>query len=858
MSEAERNMSTSAVLNGRMKLDSTAGPLRVTAGAVDVFVEGDGGELVALATCVQDDIIIPSDGSVTITAMTRLGGQVVPAGTVDAAAVASFTVRLDEGLGSLSSPLAGATPETFAGLFTSVALSAIERQHAQLVESAHNSRVVSDQFLESAMDRAAYSAQTLRSPIEGFDVDPLVGVMQLLGKTQKFSVSSPTAEELRKTPHQLRMIAHKSNLRFRTIQLPTGWEKESVTPFLGFLVGTDGIETPVALVRKGRNYTIQGPNDVSSRRITADEISRLTDTAVEFYTPFDAGRPATLRDVIRVALISTKSSWVLTVVMAIGVTMFGLITPILTNAVIGTFIPQDRKNMIISAGVALILAAVAIFLFSMVQNYAISRTSQLSTRNLQSAFWDRLISLPAEFFRGFNSGELAVRAMAIDSLSSILSVQVVSAVLTAFFGILYVVEMLYYDILLGIVGLIFLLLTLVVLVWAFIASSKQQSAQLDSQMDANGWLVQMLNGLSKIRIANAEDRLVAKYIESLRKSIVAQSKVTVVSGWLSSWFVFAAIGAPALFYFIIYRQWTGDLPPIATATYLAFYSAFSIAFGAIAGLSSPMASMSNLTPMYRLLTPMMEAVPETSGDRHDPGDLLGGIELRNIQFRYAPDSPLILRGLSMSIKPGELVALVGPTGAGKSTITRLLLAFETPEQGQILFDGQDLASLDPTLVRRQMGVVMQSGRITRASVLKNIMGDLSTDEETAWEAAKAAAVADDIRAMPMGMHTLVDPSNISGGQAQRLLIARSLVTKPRIMIMDEATSALDNSAQAQVTEAVSQLNATRIVIAHRLSTIRSADRIIVLDQGIAVQSGTFDELMSAPGLFQDLVKRQVA
>jgi ABC-type bacteriocin/lantibiotic exporter with double-glycine peptidase domain len=418
--------------------------------------------------------------------------------------------------------------------------------------------------------------------------------------------------------------------------------------------------------------------------------------------------------------------------------------------------------------------------------------------------------------------------------------------------------MLYYDILLGIVGLIFLLLTLVVLVWAFIASSKQQSAQLDSQMDANGWLVQMLNGLSKIRIANAEDRLVAKYIESLRKSIVAQSKVTVVSGWLSSWFVFAAIGAPALFYFIIYRQWTGDLPPIATATYLAFYSAFSIAFGAIAGLSSPMASMSNVTPMYRLLTPMMEAVPETSGDRHDPGDLLGGIELRNIQFRYAPDSPLILRGLSMNIKPGELVALVGPTGAGKSTITRLLLAFETPEQGQILFDGQDLASLDPTLVRRQMGVVMQSGRITRASVLKNIMGDLSTDEETAWEAAKAAAVADDIRAMPMGMHTLVDPSNISGGQAQRLLIARSLVTKPRIMIMDEATSALDNSAQAQVTEAVSQLNATRIVIAHRLSTIRSADRIIVLDQGIAVQSGTFDELMSAPGLFQDLVKRQVA
>jgi NHLM bacteriocin system ABC transporter ATP-binding protein len=858
MSEADRNVSATEALNGRITLDSSVGPLKVIAGAVDVFVESDGGELIALATCEQNDVIIPCDGSLKITAMTRLGGQVVPAGTVDAAAVSSFTDRLNTRLGSLAAPLSGATPESFAGLFTAVARSAIEQRHAQLVKSAHDSRIVSEQFLDAAMDRAVYSAQTLRSPIEGFDVDPLVAVMQVLGKTQNFNVSSPTFEELRTAPNRLRMIAHRSNLRFRTIQLPTGWEQESVTPFLGFLADTDGTESPVALVRRGRNYTIQGPKDVSSRRMTADEVSRLNATAIEFYTPFEADRPATLRDVVRVALVSTKSSWVLTLAMAVGVTLFGLITPILTNAVIGTFIPQDRKNLIISAGVALIMAAVGIFVFSMVQNFAISRTSQLSTRNLQSAFWDRLISLPAEFFRNFNSGELAVRALAIDNLSSILSVQVVSSILTAFFGILYVVEMIYYDAKLGIAGLLFLLLTFVVLAWSFNAFNKQQTAQLNSQMDANGWLVQMLNGLSKIRIANAENRLVAKYIESLRKSIVAQSKVTVIGGWLSSWFVFAAVAAPALFYFVVYRQWTGDIPPITTATYLAFYSAFSIAFGAIAGLSTPMASISTVTPMYRLLKPMMEALPETSGNRHDPGELTGRIELRDVQFRYAPDSPLILRGLTMSIEPGELVALVGRTGAGKSTITRLLLAFEQPEEGQILFDGQDLASLDPTLVRHQMGVVMQSGRITRATVLKNIMGDLSTDEDTAWAAAEAAAVADDIRAMPMGMHTLVDPSNISGGQAQRLLIARSLVTKPRIVIMDEATSALDNSAQAQVTEAVGQLNATRIVIAHRLSTIRSADRIIVLDQGTAVQSGTYDELMQQEGLFVELVKRQVA
>lgn len=857
MSEVE-NLMTSGAMNGRITLDPSVGPLVVTSGTVDIFAVSAGGELVPLATCETGHVILPASSSASVIVMTRLGGSVSVANSVTQDQVAAFAGLIFDRVGSVASTLSATTVETFADQFAEVAAATVKQRQELLSRQTHRSRDLSDEFIATALDRAVFSAQTLKSPVDEFDVDPLVAVMQLLGKAQRFTVVSPTAEELRKTPNRLRMIAHRSNLRFRTIQLPEGWEKLSVTPYLGFLLNADGTEDAVALVRKGRSYMIQGPKDVSPRRISADEVSRIETTAVEFYTPFDANRQATLKDVIRVSLVSTKSSWLLTVLMALGVAVLGLITPVLTNSVIGQFIPEDRRGMIVSAGVALIMAAIGIFVFSMVQNYAISRISQLSTRNLQSAFWDRLISLPAEFFRNFNSGELAVRALAIDNLSSVLSVQVVSAMLTAVFGLLYVVEMIYYEISLGIAGLIFLLLTIGVLIGSFSAFNKQQAAQLDSQMDANGWLVQMLNGLSKIRIANAENRLVAKYIESLRKSIVAQSKVTVISGWLSSWFVFAAVAAPALFYFVVYRQWDGDVPPITTATYLAFYSAFSIAFGAIAGLSTPMSSISTVTPMYRLLTPMMESMPETSGDRHDPGELSGRLELRDVKFRYTADGPLILRGLSMSVEAGELVALVGRTGAGKSTITRLLLAFEQPEEGQILFDSQDLASLDPTLVRNQMGVVMQSGRITRASVLKNIMGDLSTDEKAAWVAAEAAAVADDIRAMPMGMHTLVDPTNISGGQAQRLLIARSLVTRPRIVIMDEATSALDNSAQAQVTEAIGQLNATRIVIAHRLSTIRSADRIIVLDQGVAVQSGTYEELMAQPGLFVDLVKRQVA
>lgn len=857
MSEVEATVSTGGPLAGRVRVDASTGALRVVAGEVDVFAAGTDGSFVPMATCDQGCIIVPPASPVAFEVLTRMDGSVTFGADVTEDAVTGFVARLTDRLGDQAQSVHASTAATIGDDLATLISAVVDASNAQLTSRATESRRKAEAFYDTAIDRAVFSAQTLRSPVEGFDVSPLVAVFQVLGKTQKFAVSVPTEEELKNTPDPIRLIAHKSSLRYRSIELSEGWQAKAVTPFLGFL-GTGDARQPVALVRRGRFYTIQGSGDVRPRRLTETDLAALDATAIEVYTPFDPDREARLRDVLRIALVSTTSSWTLTILMALGVVLLGLLTPIVTNSVIGTLIPEERKGLLASAGVGLVLAALGIFVFSMVQNFSISRISQISTRNLQSAFWDRLMSLPVAFYRRFNSGELAIRALAVDNLSSVLSVQVVSATLTAIFGTLYVAQMLYYSIPLGLAGLFFLLLTVVVLLWALRGFNAQTVSMLNATMESNGWLVQMLTGLSKIRIAHAEKRMSAKYLEIMRRGIIAQSKITVVGGWLNSWFIFAAVGAPAFFYYLVYRSWSGDVPPVTTATFLAFYSAYTISFSSVAGLSSLMSSLASVAPMYKLVAPMMTELPETGGRRIDPGDLSGHIELRDVQFRYNSDSPLILRGLSMTVEPGELVALVGKTGAGKSTITRLLLGFETPEDGQVLFDGKDLAGLDPTIVRHQMGVVMQNGRITRTSVLKNIMGDLSQDEDAAWAAAQQAAIADDIEAMPMGMHTIVDPSNISGGQAQRILIARALVTRPKIVIMDEATSALDNTAQSQVTDALRGLNATRIVIAHRLSTIRSADRIIVLENGAAAQTGTFDELIDTPGLFQDLVKRQVA
>jgi len=381
---------------------------------------------------------------------------------------------------------------------------------------------------------------------------------------------------------------------------------------------------------------------------------------------------------------------------------------------------------------------------------------------------------------------------------------------------------------------------------------------LTATRDANGYLVQLLRGIVKIRLAGAEDRMEAEYLELARRQAVATSDQTLVIGRISAWFIFAISAAPALFYTAVALQWSGGSASLTTAQYMAFTSAYGTAFAAISGLSNLVSPLANAGPTLNLLHPIMEELPETSARAQDPGKLTGQITLDDVHFRYTPEGPLVLKGLSLEVAPGEMVALVGPSGAGKSTITRLLLGFDAPEEGQVLYDGRNLADLDPTLVRNQMGVVVQEGSITRGSILRNILGATQGDEQLAWQAAKEAAFADDIAAMPMKMQTIVDPANVSGGQAQRILLARALVRKPRILILDEATSALDNAAQAHITEAMNNLQATRIVIAHRLSTIRAADRIIVIKAGVAVESGTYDELIAKGGVFEELVKRQVA
>jgi ABC-type bacteriocin/lantibiotic exporter with double-glycine peptidase domain len=297
-----------------------------------------------------------------------------------------------------------------------------------------------------------------------------------------------------------------------------------------------------------------------------------------------------------------------------------------------------------------------------------------------------------------------------------------------------------------------------------------------------------------------------------------------------------------------------------TGDFLAFMTAFAAFTGALLTTSQAVTNALAAIPQYEIARPILTAEPELDAGRADPGALTGQVSMQHLFFRYSVDGGYVLNDLSLSAEAGEFVALVGPSGSGKSTLLRLLLGFEAPESGSIFFDGQELGGLDLLGVRRQIGVVLQNGRLMPGDIFSNIVGSTGALLEDAWEAARMSGLDGDIKAMPMGMHTVVSEggSTLSGGQRQRLMIARAIVTRPRILLFDEATSALDNRTQQIVADSLVGLRATRLVIAHRLSTVIHADRICVVQKGTLVQSGRYDELMAADGPFRELAQRQIA
>jgi ABC-type bacteriocin/lantibiotic exporter with double-glycine peptidase domain len=407
-------------------------------------------------------------------------------------------------------------------------------------------------------------------------------------------------------------------------------------------------------------------------------------------------------------------------------------------------------------------------------------------------------------------------------------------------------------------GVITIVLTIVLLGGSWLAGLAQIRALTTGEaLTANlaSMTLQLVQHVVTLRAFGAERRAYVEWVrvatETRRRMLRSRYAIVNYEAGLAT---FHGLALALVLAFLA----TGGSGNLSVGGYLAFAAAFQGFLATSEAWGRAIMQIVSAQPVFERTALILETPPEVQPGAKPPGRLEGAVAFSGVAFGYGPDAPPVLTDVTLRVAAGSFAAIVGGSGSGKSTLLSLALGFSRPDRGAVLFDDQDLTGLDVAAVRRQIGVVRQGGRLLGGSLMENIRGmhDCTLDE--AWQAAELAGIANDIRAMPMGMHTAVieGSAGFSGGQVQRLLLARALTGQPRILILDEATSALDNVTQAEVVENISRLGITRIVVAHRLSTIRHADAIHFLHEGEIVESGTFDELMRAGGRFAEFARRQ--
>lgn len=648
---------------------------------------------------------------------------------------------------------------------------------------------------------------------------------------------------------QLDYSLRQSGVMYRKAELTDKWYRDAFGPMIVYMKETGAPAAVLPGIAGGYKY-ISGGKEI---RINARNAGIFGREALCFYRPLPA-KKLKIHDLLRFMNdnfgANDAAMFLLTSFIAVIAEM---LIPLITKLLTGFVVTTGSSNILLGTTIFLVCTALATQIIKASKQLSLDRAETKLSFSVESAVMMRLLNLPAGFFRGYSSGELSNRTRSLNTICTLILDSIFSTGITALISLLFVGQIFRLAEELVIPAVLVIAATFAVTLITAFTQMNISRRETKHEAKLSGLTYSLITGVQKIKMSGAEKRAFAKWAESYAEG----TKLKYDPPMFIKINTAVTLAVTLIGNILIYTVAANS--GVSPSDFLAFSAAFGVLAGAFADLARTASAAAEIRPILELAEPILEAEPETEGDKENITSLSGSIELNNVYFRYNDKTPYVINGLNLKVKAGEYIAVVGRTGCGKSTLIRLLLGFETPEKGSVFYDGKDISRIDLRSLRRKIGSVTQDGALFRGDIYSNIVisaPHLTLDE--AWEAAETAGIADDIRAMPMGMHTVISEGHggISGGQRQRIMIARAIAPKPKILLFDEATSALDNITQKKISDALDSLGCTRIVIAHRLSTIKNCDRILVLDDGRIAEDGTYDELISGNGLFAELVRRQ--
>lgn len=662
---------------------------------------------------------------------------------------------------------------------------------------------------------------------------------------------APVPDDIEDTEAFLDYALRPAGIVKRRVRLTETWYSNAIGPMLGTLKTGEVI---ALLPRRFSGYTYIDPQSGEHIPVTRESAARMDDEAFCFYRPFPQTRMSVM-DLGRYMLASLSGGdMALYVGVSVLVTLFGLLLPMVNRLLFDTVIPGGYGNYLLPTLAMLVTFSVATAMLGVSRNFLSRRITTRIQLAVEPAAMSRLLFLPAVFFKQYNSGELASRLSALNTLCDQLVNVVTGTLLSALLSLVYLFQINTLAGALVMPALVMVLSLLALNLLTAWVSLKHERAAMAISAKLSGLVFALFSGIQKIKLTGSEKRGFAQWAQVYHQQAKLAYAPPRLLRYASVVQAFLSLAGTLWFYY------TAVTRQVSVGDYMAFSASYGMIGAALLSLADLTTTFASIKPQLEMVAPLLDTVPETAVDKTVLPNVSGAIELSHVSFRYDENSPDLLNDVSLKIRPHEYVAIVGRTGCGKSTLMRLMMGFETPRKGAIYYDGVDLSRIDLRSLRRRIGVVIQNGKLFAGDIFSNIaISAPSLTLEDAWEIARLSGLDQDIADMPMGMYTMITEGSggLSGGQRQRLMIARALAMKPRILMLDEATSALDNLTQKQVADSLAALKCTRVVIAHRLSTIRECDRIIVLDGGHIVQSGTFDELLAEGGAFFELASRQL-